>query len=120
MLSLILCLTILSGSPAIRASVLRPYRNLWNVQIRTKEGRDIDWGTWSDQLESRADGMLVRTQIARRTSGDQETRTTNVFDPHTLAPVRSERQGNSKTQLTRTFEDREITTTRTAPDGHET
>ena len=82
------------GDPIVNGAILKPYKNLWRMSIVTKDGKTIpDMGTWSDELDVVKIGgreYFRRTQIANFIRDGQalgNTKTVNVFDPRTLAPI---------------------------------
>lgn len=78
------------GDPRVDGSFLQPYRNAWRFTYRKPGAKAIDMGLWTDDLrESRVAGrpVLVRTQEAIYNKRGIRTKTVNVFDPRTLAPV---------------------------------
>ena len=87
-------LQIKVGDPMVDGAILKPYKNLWKMSILTRDGKTVpDLGTWSDELDVvkiAGREYLRRTQIAHFIRDGQplgETKTVNVFDPKTLAPV---------------------------------
>ena len=82
------------GDSTVNGSILRPYTNLWQMSVITPSGKEnLDVGTWSDQVEFvkiSGHDFLQRTQVATFKKKGQvlaTTKTVNVFDPKTLAPV---------------------------------
>jgi hypothetical protein len=87
-----------SGDPRIHGEHLQPFTNQWKMKVVGPDGTALeDAGTWTDQLESASvDGRSCwkRTQSAtfKRKTGEiaATTRTVNVFDAKTLAPISRE------------------------------
>ena len=82
------------GDPIVDGAILKPYKNLWRMSIVAKDGKTIpDMGTWSDELDvvkNEGRESFRRTQIANFVRDGQplgNTKTVNVFDPKTLAPI---------------------------------
>jgi hypothetical protein len=82
------------GDPIVSGASFKPYQNVWQMSVITPAGKEIpDAGTWSDDLSFvTIDGRqyLERTQVAifkRNGEVVAKTKTINVFDPATLAPV---------------------------------
>jgi len=83
------------GDARLRGELLQPYTNQWKMRVIRSDGSMVqDAGTWTDQLEKTPiDGRPCwkRTQSAtfKRKTGEiaASTRTVNVFDAKTLAPL---------------------------------
>ena len=82
------------GDSMVDGSVLKPYKNQWQVSVTTPAGKqNPDAALWTDQLEFvKVDGRecLQRTQVATfKKNGEMvgKTTTVNIFNPKTLAPV---------------------------------
>ena len=117
--------TVRPGDPAINASVLRPYRNRWDMTIIKPDGQRRVVATTSDELvELESDGrrLFKRTQITTYKSGTPRITDVNVFDAATLEPVsmdwRMEKESDSILHH-REFRDRVLTdeTTASSPAG---
>jgi len=84
------------GDAAMDGSALKPYTNLWKLSIIGKNGTTATAGAWTDDLRwVTVDGrkLLQRTQISAVSINSKATETINVFDPKTMAAVRSESRG---------------------------
>jgi len=86
------------GDSEVHGERLRPYTNQWQMKVVRPEGSVLeDAGTWTDQLEAVSiDGKQCwkRTQSAtfKRKTGEvaATTKTVNVFEAKTMAPVSRE------------------------------
>jgi hypothetical protein len=81
------------GDATMDGSALKPYTNLWKLTITNKDGKSVPAGAWTDDMKwVEIDGrkLLQRTQIAAISLSTRATVTINVFDPKTMAPVRTE------------------------------
>ncbi len=86
------------GDPAMDGSALKPYTNVWKLSIIGKSGTTVTVGAWTDDLRwVEVDGrkLLQRTQISAVSINLKATQTINVFDPKTMAAVRSESRGTN-------------------------
>jgi hypothetical protein len=82
------------GDSIVNGAVLKPYKNQWRVSVATPAGKVVpDAALWTDQLEFiQVNGRqcLQRTQVATFKKDGQvvgKTRTVNIFEPQTMAPV---------------------------------
>jgi len=86
------------GDSQVHGERLQPYTNQWQMKVVKPDGTILeDAGTWTDQLEAVSiDGKQCwkRTQSAtfKRKTGEvaATTKTVNVFDVKTMAPVSRE------------------------------
>ena len=83
-----------AGDALVSGSSFQPYTNLWRMSAVTSSGKQVaDLGTWSDDLDYvtvNGRRCLQRTQLATFLKDGTvigRTRTVNVFDPETLAPI---------------------------------
>lgn len=77
-----------TNEPIADGSYLKPYRNLWKMQI-TRGGAPAGSGTWSDLVSTvTVDGRTAmrRVQVVTLPKGGSLTYV-NVFDPKTLRPI---------------------------------
>jgi hypothetical protein len=88
-------LKVTVGDPIVNGARLRPYQNQWRMSVVKADGSVIqDAGNWTDELKVvQIDGKfaLQRTQLAtfKKRTGEvaATTRTVNVFECKTLAPL---------------------------------
>jgi hypothetical protein len=88
-------LKVIVGDPIVNGARLRPYQNQWRMSVVKADGSVIqDAGNWTDELKVvQIDGKfaLQRTQLAtfKKRTGEvaATTRTVNVFECKTLAPL---------------------------------
>src|SRR5262249_10344551 len=76
------------GDPAVDGSFIKPYKNRWTVTLYTPDGKSVDGGYWTDEVEVVDDhgrSLLKRTQfekLRRRT-----VTTVTLVDQRPGAPV---------------------------------
>ena len=88
-------LKVAVGDPIVNGARLQPYENQWSMSMVKPDGTVIaDAGNWKDELKAvQIDGKvaLQRTQQAtfknRKGEVAATTKTVNVFDARTMAPV---------------------------------
>jgi len=88
-------LKITVGDPIVNGARLQPYQNQWSMTMVKPDGDVVqDAGNWKDELEAveiNGKPALQRTQMAtfKKRNGEvgATTRTINIFDRKTLAPL---------------------------------
>src|SRR5215470_2583280 len=83
------------GSTFVHGESLQPFENCWRMQVTKKDGTtNRDAGLWKDRFEvididGRAYGVRIQDATFRNATGEvaATTRTINIFDRRTMAPV---------------------------------
>jgi hypothetical protein len=83
------------GSQLVNGESLRPFENSWRMQVTKKDGTtNADAGLWKDRFEvididGKQYGVRVQDAIFKAKNGGiaATTRTVNVFERKTMAPV---------------------------------
>ena len=99
------------GDGTLDGSFLKPYNNAWFYSAKLPDGRVVPQGIWSDHMQwMTIDGKqrMLRVQGTTFITGAANT-IVNVFDPKSLAPIRSERHDIDGTLLRRSFEGAHVT-----------
>jgi len=100
------------GDGTLDGSFLQPYNNAWFYSVRVAGGPQVPQGIWSDHMQwTTVDGRqaMLRVQGTTYVKG-LSTVILNVFDPRTLAPIRSETHNIDGSVLRRTFAGTHVTT----------
>lgn len=99
------------GGPELRVDAVSPYEARWAVTIATPDNRLVERGHWVERLE---DGACRPRACWRRTlrvldaAGAETSRTINVFEAATLAPISTEQQSADGSALRLAFQGRRI------------
>lgn len=99
-------ITVHMGDGTIDGSFLEPYNNAWFYSVKFDDGREVPEGIWSDHMQwTTVDGKraMLRVQGTTFLNGSSNG-IVNVFDPKTLAPIKSETHGIDGTIMRRTFD----------------
>jgi hypothetical protein len=83
------------GSALVNGESLKPFENSWRMQVTQKDGTtNADAGLWKDRFEvididGKQYGLRIQDATFKRSNGDiaATTRTINVFERRTMAPV---------------------------------
>ncbi len=104
-------LTVRVGDGTLDGSFLKPYDNAWFYSAKLSDGRVSPQGIWSDHMQwTVVDGKqeMLRVQGTSYISGVSDV-LINIFDPKTLAPVKSEAHRIDGTIFKRTFDGTHVT-----------
>jgi len=111
--------TVHVGDGTLDGSFLKPYDNDWIYVAKGADGTVHPQGIWSDHMQwSVADGkrVMLRVQGTTFVNGSANT-IVNMFDPHTLAPIKSETHGIDGTIFRRIFDGAHVTSVTLAGPG---
>jgi hypothetical protein len=83
------------GSALVNGESLKPFENSWRMQVTKKDGTtNRDAGLWKDRFEvididGKEYGIRIQDALFKAKNGDiaATTRTINVFERQTMAPV---------------------------------
>src|SRR5262245_49178588 len=83
------------GSAMVKGQWLKPFENSWRMQVTKKDGTtNSDAGAWKDRFEvididGKQYGLRIQDATFKGKNGDiaATTRTINVFERETMAPV---------------------------------
>jgi hypothetical protein len=83
------------GSALVNGESLKPFENSWRMQVMKRDGTtNSDAGLWKDRFEvididGKQYGLRIQDATFKRNNGDiaATTRTVNVFERRTMAPV---------------------------------
>jgi hypothetical protein len=98
--------TVHVGDGTLDGSLLQPYNNAWFYTAKSADGKLHPQGIWTDHLQwTTVNGKqaLMRLQGITFLNGLSAS-TINVFDPKTLAPIRTEKHNIDGTVFRRTFD----------------
>jgi hypothetical protein len=98
------------GDGTLDGSFLVPYNNAWFYSVKFADGRVVPEGIWSDHLQwTTINGKqeMLRVQGTSFISGVSDV-ILNVFNPKTLAPIKSEAHHIDGTIFRRTFDGRRV------------
>lgn len=104
-------LSVHVGDGTLDGSFLEPYNNAWFYSVKFTDGRELPEGIWSDHMQwTTVDGKreMLRVQGTTFLNGSSNA-ILNVFDPKTLAPIKSETHGIDGTIFRRTFDGAHVT-----------
>lgn len=103
--------TVHVGDGTLDGSFLRPYDNAWIYVAKSADGVLHPQGIWTDHMQwTEVEGKraMLRVQGTTFVNGSSNT-IVNIFDPHTLAPIKSETHGLDGTIFRRTFNGAHVT-----------
>lgn len=111
--------TVHVGDGTLDGSFLKPYNNAWMYVAKAADGTLHPQGIWTDHMQwSALDGrrVMLRVQGTTFLNGSANT-ILNIFDPRTLAPIKSETHGVDGTIFRRTFDGAHVTSVTLAGNG---
>jgi hypothetical protein len=106
-----LATTVHVGDGTLNGSFLKPYNNAWIYIAKGADGTVHPQGIWTDQMRwTVVDGKRVMSRVQGTTFVNGAANTiVNLFDPLTLAPIKSETHGVDGSIFRRTFDGAHIT-----------